>query len=67
MLRKAAAAGLKLLILALAVYAFFFLPLGRRTPYQHLNAIFSSQPAREAAEDLTVAGQQIKNKVREMK
>jgi hypothetical protein len=37
------------IILLLAALAFFFVPVGRKTAAQHLVAIFTTTPAREAA------------------
>lgn len=36
----------------LVAYAAATVPVGRRTVFGHLGAIFTTQPAREAAEDL---------------
>jgi hypothetical protein len=36
-------------VLILAALMFFLVPLGRRTPAQHVRAIFTTPPAREAA------------------
>ncbi len=36
----------------LLLYAFTRVPIGRRTGWEHVVAIFSTEPAREAAEDL---------------
>lgn len=36
-------------VLALAALMFFLVPVGRRTPAQHVAAIFATPPAREAA------------------
>lgn len=43
------------LVLFLAALTFFLVPIGRKTPAQHVVAIFSTRPAREAAADFTVA------------
>jgi hypothetical protein len=67
MIRKTVVTVLELFVLLLAAYAFFFLPLGRRTPFGHVSAILSSQPAREAAEDVGTASRDIKDKVVETK
>jgi uncharacterized membrane protein len=48
-------------VLALATYAFFRVPIGRRTTYQHLAAIFSTEPAREAADDYRHAAAELKD------
>lgn len=52
MIRNALVRTLEAVVVLLAVYAFFALPVGRRTPWGHLVAIFSTQPAQEAAEDV---------------
>ncbi len=43
-------------ILMLALYAAITVPIGRRTMWGHLVAIFSTQPARDAAHDLEHTG-----------
>ncbi len=43
------------LVLLLAALTFFLVPIGRKTAAQHVVAIFSTEPAREAAVDLAVA------------
>lgn len=43
------------LVLLLAALTFFLVPIGRKTPAQHVVAIFSTEPAHEAAADLAVA------------
>ncbi len=63
MIRKIVVTALEVFVILLATYAFFFLPVGRRTPYGHISAILTSKPAVEAAEDVGVAGRDIKDKV----
>src|SRR3954452_18219643 len=41
-----------LLCTAFAAYGFVKVPIGRRTGWEHTVAIFSTEPAREAATDL---------------
>jgi len=43
------------LVLFLAALTFFLVPIGRKTPAQHVVAIFSTRPAHEAAADFAVA------------
>ncbi|MEP7119907.1 MAG: hypothetical protein ABJE95_03310 [Byssovorax sp.] len=43
------------LVLLLAALTFFLVPIGRKTAAQHVVAIFSTEPAHEAAVDLAVA------------
>jgi hypothetical protein len=43
------------LVLLLAALTFFLVPIGRKTGAQHVVAIFSTRPAREAAADFAVA------------
>lgn len=47
--------GVNGLVLFLAALTFFLVPIGRKTGAQHVVAIFSTPPAREAAVDLAVA------------
>ena len=63
MIRRAAATAVELVVLLLAAYTFFFVQVGRRTAYEHLKAIFSTQPAHEAADDFENAGRKLKDKV----
>jgi hypothetical protein len=63
MIRNAISRSLEVVILALAAYAFFYMPLGRRTPWGHVAAIFSTRPAKDAAEDVATTGRQLRDKV----
>jgi hypothetical protein len=63
MIRKAVKAGCELVILLLAAYAFFYLPVGRKTPFEHLRAIMATPEAKEAVTDAQAAGQEMKEKV----
>ncbi|MFW5738797.1 MAG: hypothetical protein ACOC1F_00380 [Myxococcota bacterium] len=63
MIRKTVVTLLEVFVLLLAAYAFFFLPVGRRTAFGHMSAILSSEPAQQAAEDIGAAGRDIKEKV----
>ena len=65
MIRKVLIGSVEVAVVLLAAYAFFFLNVGRRTPYGHVAAILSTPPAHEAAEDVGQAGKQIKDKVAE--
>lgn len=42
-------------VLAFACYAFVVLPLGRRTAWGHVKAIFQTAPAKEAANEVPKA------------
>ncbi len=42
-------------VLAFACYAFVVLPLGRRTGWGHVKAIFQTAPAKEAAQEVPKA------------
>jgi hypothetical protein len=63
MLRNLILRTVEVAILALAAYAFFFMPMGRRTPWGHVSAIFTTAPAKEAAQDMTAAGKALADKV----
>jgi hypothetical protein len=63
MIRNALVRSIEVMVIALAAYAFFFLPVGRRTPWGHLSAIFSTPPAREAAEDVAATGKAMRDKM----
>ena len=62
MIRKTVVTVFELVVLLLAAYTFFFVQIGRRTPYGHLRAILSTQEAQEAAEDIGDAGKKLKDK-----
>jgi hypothetical protein len=47
------------LVLLLAMLMFFLVPIGRKTAAQHLIAIFSTKPAKEAAESLSGAARKL--------
>lgn len=64
MIRNAVVRSLEVVVIALAAYAFFFMPVGRRTPWGHVHAIFTTPPAREAAEDVATTGKRMVEEVR---
>lgn len=47
------------MVFFLAVLTFFLVPLGRKTPAQHLAAIFSTKPAQEAASSVADAARRL--------
>jgi hypothetical protein len=51
-------------VVLLAALAFFTVPVGKKTPAQHVVAIFETKPAREAASAFADAARQIVKKVR---
>lgn len=65
MIRKLVVRIAETAVIALAAYTFFCVPIGRQTLWKHVVAIFSTQPAREAAEDLGQAGKQLRDKITE--
>jgi len=50
-------------VLLLGALAFFLVPVGGKTSAQHLIAIFSTKPAREAAHAFASAARQIADQV----
>ncbi|MFT3775549.1 MAG: hypothetical protein QM820_60145 [Minicystis sp.] len=54
-------------VLLLAAVTFFLVPLGGKTPAEHLVAIFTTAPAREAAGAARGAGRKIVTSVTEMR
>ena len=48
--------GLDLVVLFFALYAFVFLPLGKRTGLDHLRALLGTAAAQEAGRELLEAG-----------
>lgn len=65
MIRKAIVAAIEMIVIALAAYAFFFLPVGTLTPWGHLRAIFSTPPAHQAAQDMVQATHDLQEKLTE--
>ena len=63
MIRKVIVGSIEAVIILMAAYTFFFVNIGRRTPYGHLAAILSTQPAHEAAEDIKKSGKKLEGKV----
>lgn len=53
----------ELFILLLAAYAFFRVPIGQKTSWEHLVAIFSTEPAREAAREYKAAGEELRDEL----
>jgi hypothetical protein len=51
------------IVLLLGTLTFFLLPVGGKTTAQHLVAIFSTKPAREAAVAFTTAARQVAGEV----
>ena len=47
------------LVLLLALLMFFLVPLGKKTAAQHLIAIFSTKPAKEAADAVSGAAKRL--------
>ena len=62
MIRKVVVGTIELVIVLMAAYTFFFVNIGRRTPYGHVVAILSTQPAKEAGEDIKQAGKKLEAK-----
>lgn len=50
-------------VLFLAVYAFAFVPLGKRTGLQHLTAILHTDAARSAGRDVLSAADKLKKRL----
>lgn len=44
------------IVLGLAAFTFFLVPIGKKTAFQHFMAIFTSPPAREAGTSFVEAG-----------
>lgn len=55
--------ALELLVALFALLGFFYVPLGKKTGFEHVKAIFSTRPAKEAGQDLVQAGDRIKAKM----
>lgn len=65
MIRKAIVTTIEMIVIALAAYAFFYLPVGTLTPWGHLRAIFSTPPAHQAARDVVQATHDLQDKLTE--
>jgi len=52
-----------LVVVALAAITFFLVPIGEKTLFEHLRAIFSTPAADELGRDLQKTGQQVAHEV----
>ena len=52
--------AIDLAVLFLAVYAFAFVPLGKRTGLEHLRAILETRPARDAGHEIVEAADKLR-------
>lgn len=53
-----------LVVVALAAVTFFLVPIGDKTLFQHLCAIFATKPAAELGRDLKKTGEQVVHEVK---
>lgn len=53
----------EIVVFLFAAYAFFRVPVGQKTSFEHLVAIFSTEPAKEAVREYKAVGEQIKNEI----
>jgi len=65
MLRRALKAALWLVGLGVVAYLFFFVPLGRRTLWEHATRIAATDEARELGEDVDTATGRVGDAVQE--
>ena len=63
MLRRLVGFGFGLVALAAVGYVVFFVPVGRRTLYEHLEGIAATEPARALGHDLKQASKRLGNTV----
>ena len=56
--------GVNLLVLGLAALAFFTVPLGEKTLYQHCAAIFTTREAKALGDGVERAGRHVEHEVR---
>lgn len=63
MLNRIGRRGLELVIALFALLGFFYVPLGKKTGFEHAKAIFSTKPAQEAGREIVQAGDRIKTKM----
>lgn len=54
---------LDLVVLLFALYAFAFVPLGKRTGLEHVKAILGTSAAQEAGDEIVEAGGRLKERV----
>lgn len=64
MLGDLAKRAVNLAVLLLAAVAFFLVPFGRRTLYQHVKAIFTTEPAQEMKREVQAKGKEIVEQVK---
>ena len=55
--------SIDLIVLLFALYAFAFVPLGRRTGLEHVRAIIGTREAQRAGEELAEAGDRLKTRM----
>jgi hypothetical protein len=55
--------SIDLVVLLFALYAFAFVPLGKRTGLEHVRAVLGTHEAREAGDELLEAGDRLKQRV----
>jgi len=64
MLGDLAKRAVNVAVLLLAAVTFFLVPFGRRTLYQHLKAVFTTEPAEEMKREVQAKGKQIVEEVK---
>ncbi|NLE47749.1 MAG: hypothetical protein GX614_05060 [Sandaracinaceae bacterium] len=57
--------AIRLTILALALFAFFTVPLGEKTLYQHVSGLLSTEEAKELGRELKGATQKLGDAIQE--
>lgn len=62
MLSRLVVRAFELLLVVLAAYTVVCVPVGRRTLFEHALAIFSTEPAHEAAADVRAAANDAKGR-----
>lgn len=55
--------AVEIIVLLFAAYAFFRVPIGEKTSWQHVVAIFSTDEAREAAREYKAAGESLRDEI----
>ena len=65
MIRKATTALVYVTAFGVLCYLFFFVPLGRRTMWEHVQRISATDEARDLGEDVSTASERVEGAVRD--
>jgi hypothetical protein len=64
-IKRAIKASVAFVVFSILLYFFFFVPLGRRTLYEHVSRIAATDEAQELGDEVETASDQLEDRVRE--